>query len=169
VLSHIDLGHSREKAEQVLESLVTTLSSTTYFTKFTTVLPLTRICLLLLGDRPSPVVASQVLLLIGISLSCSSSFSRKFELVSGWSVLKTVIPFAWDPSVHEAAFDVLLGRVTQKKSTGPPSTTVVCPYIMPSIFCALQRGLNSIASRSYLSVDATDNGMSIFLQRNQVL
>ena len=123
------------------------------------VLPLTRICLLLIGDRPTPVVASQVLLLIGISLSYSSSFSRKFELVSGWSVLKTVLPFAWDPSVHEAAFDILLGRVAQKKSTGPPSTTVVCPYIMPAIFCALHRGLNAIASQSYLAVDPAENGM----------
>lgn len=154
-MSHLDYKYPREKAEQVLESLVSMLSSPTYYTKFTAALPLTRICLLLLGVRPTPVVASLVLLLIGISLGSSSSFSRKFELVSGWSVLKTVLPGAWDPSVHEAAFDILLGRVASYKNVvGPASNTVVCPYIMPPILCALQRGLEVVANQSSMSDNA---------------
>jgi len=169
VHSRIDYTYPREKAEQVLEALVTILSTPTYYSKFSAALPLTRICLLLLGDRPTPVVASQVLLLIGISLGSSTSFSRKFELVSGWSILKTVLPFAWDPSVHESAFDILLGRVSlHKKTVGPAGTTVACPYIMAPIFCALQRGLNAIAN-SNSSDDAEsveENGSLPILSRN---
>jgi hypothetical protein len=82
--SLLALGLENFSIPGVIASLRSTdpLSSTTYFTKFMTVLPLTRICLLLLGDRPSPVVASQVLLLIGISLCCSSSFRRKLSLLA---------------------------------------------------------------------------------------
>jgi hypothetical protein len=155
VLSRIDYKHPREKAEQVLETLVSLLSSPTLYARFIAALPLTRICLLLLGDRPSPVIASQVLLLIGISLDASPSFSRKFELVSGWSILKSVLPLAWDPSVHEAAFDILLGRVSsRKKPVGSANNTVVCPHIVPPILCALQRGLNLVAHQSQASDDA---------------
>jgi|ERR1700722_4429273 len=154
-LSRIDYKHPREKSEQVLEVLVSVLTSPTHFSKFSSALPLTRICLLLLGDRPSPVIASQVLLLISIGLDTSSSFSRKFELVSGWSVLKSVLPMAWDPSVHEAAFDILLGRVgTRKKAAGSVNNTVVCPHIVPPILCALQRGLVLVAHQSHESDDA---------------
>jgi hypothetical protein len=155
VLSRIDYKHPREKAEQVLEALVSVLSTPTCFARFTAALPLSRICILLLGDRPTPVTANQVLLLIGIGLNTSTSFSRKFELVSGWSILKMVVPLAWDPSVHEAAFDILLGRTgPHKKSVGSANNTVVCMQIVPAILCALQRGLSLVASHSQLTDDA---------------
>ena len=43
----------REKAEQVLSLLVQILGFQPYYTEFTSALPITRIILLLLGDRPS--------------------------------------------------------------------------------------------------------------------
>ena len=127
-----------------MEALLAILSVPSEYTKFTATLPLTRICILLLGEHPTPIVATQVLLLIAMSLNVSSSFSRKFELVSGWSVLRIVLPSAWDPSVHEAVFDVLLGRTPRKNSA---QTTVVCPHIVPAIFTALHRGLDTVATR----------------------
>jgi hypothetical protein len=154
VLSRIDYRHTRENAEQVLDSLVSVLSNPAAYAKFTTALPLPRICVLLLGDHPSPVIASHVLLLIGISLDASPSFIRKFELVSGWSILKTVLPLAWDPSVHEIAFDILLGRVGSRKFVGKANNTVVCPHILPPILCAFQRGLNLVATQLDLSSDS---------------
>jgi hypothetical protein len=98
-------------------------------------------------------VAAHVLHLIAMSLGVSASFNRKFELVSGWSVLRIVLPSAWDPSVHEAAFDILLGRVVEKAHTA--STTVVCAYVVPAIFAALHRGLDTI-SRQPKVTDNTD-------------
>lgn len=151
VISRIDYSHHREKAEQVMETMLAILSVPSAYTKFTATLPLTRICILLLGEHPTPIVATQVLLLIATSLSISSSFSRKFELVSGWSILRIVLPSAWDPSVHEAVFDILLGRTPEKKAA---QTTVVCPHIVPAIFTALHRGLDAVASRSQF----TENG-----------
>jgi hypothetical protein len=157
VMSRIDYGHHREKAEQVMESLLSILAVPACYTKFTATLPLTRICILLLGENPSPVVAAQVLRLISMSLGISSSFSRKFELVSGWSILRIVLPCAWDPGVHEATFDILLGRVAEKKASHTASTTVVCSHIVPAIFVALHRGLDAVAHRPKITVD-TDAG-----------
>ena len=134
----------------VLDLLTSTLSIPVLYTKFTTTLPLARICLLLLGDKPSSYVASQILTIIAISMNVTVSFSRKFELISGWSVLKTVLPSCWDPTVHEAALDVLLGRVHRQSSQAngngsakPALTTneIVCPAIVPTILAALQTGL----------------------------
>jgi hypothetical protein len=142
ILSRIDYKDPRDKAEQVLEVLISLLSVPALYEKFTAVLPLTRICLLLLGDKPTSVVANQILVLIAVSNRVSASFSRKFELISGWSVLKTVLPSCWDPSVNEAALDILLGRLEDtKREPG----TIVCPNIVPTIFCALQAGLGAIA------------------------
>ncbi|PPQ94175.1 hypothetical protein CVT25_003811 [Psilocybe cyanescens] len=114
----------REKAEHVLALLVQIIGAQPYYTKFTTALPMTRILLLLLGDRPSSHVAAQILNMISISIRVSNSFSRKFELVSGWSVLKTVLPNVWDPAVNKAAFDLLLGRInTGPSAEGSQATT----------------------------------------------
>jgi len=133
------------------------LATPACYTKFTATLPLTRICILLLGENPPPVVAAQVLRLIAMSLGISSSFSRKFELVSGWGILRIVLPCAWDPGVHEAAFDILLGRVAEKKASHMASTTVVCSHIVPAIFAALHRGLNAVVHRPQITED-TDTG-----------
>ncbi|KAF7982777.1 hypothetical protein HWV62_26692 [Athelia sp. TMB] len=155
-ISRIDYGHRREKAEQVLECLLSILSIPACYSKFTSTLPLTRICVLLLGDNPAPVVATQVLSLIAMSLRISSSFSRKLELVDGWSILRIVVPSAWDPSVHQTVFDILLGRTSDQVKAHTTGTTVVCPNIVPTIFAALSHGLDTIAKyspRETLSVD----------------
>ena len=88
-----------------------------------------------------------------MSLGISSSFSRKFELVSGWSILRIVLPCAWDPGVHEATFDILLGHVAEKKASHTASTTVVCSHIVPATFVALHRGLDAGVHRPKISED----------------
>ncbi|KAJ7439485.1 beach-domain-containing protein [Mycena latifolia] len=162
VLSRIDYKDPRDKAEQVLEVLISLLSIPALYNKFTAVLPLTRICILLLGDRPSPVIANQILILIAISINMSPSFVRKFELISGWSVLKTVLPSCWDPSVNEAALDILLGRLGDSKS--PDNTgavTIACPHIVPTIFCALQAGLAAIARNCDVVEDSPNSSWAV--------
>ncbi|KAI8986856.1 beach-domain-containing protein [Trametes punicea] len=139
ILSRIDSQNAQYKAEEVFKVLVSILDDLTMFNKFTAALPLTRICLLLLGDRPSPTTAMLVLKLIAIALGMSTSFNRKFELVSGWNVLKLVLPHVWDPQVQNAAFDVLLGRSRGKEAV----PVVVCPHIVPAIFASLKMALDS--------------------------
>lgn len=151
VISRIDYSHHREKAEMMLEALVALLGNQALYTKFAAALPLTRICLLFLGEHPSSIVATQVLLLIGSSLRLSSAFGRKFELVNGWTTLQTVVPSAWDPAVHEAAFDILLGRsssTTEKSATRSETLTIACSHIFPVILAALHRGLGEVARRT---------------------
>ncbi len=120
--------------------------------RFSATLPLTRVYLLLLGDKPSSFVAKQVLDLIALSLNKSKSFSRKFELVSGWTIVKTVLPDAWDANVHAAAFGILLG---QDEVQGP---FVTCSHIFPAILGSLTRLLAIVAHESYpQGVEATEN------------
>lgn len=161
-ISRIDRTHSREKAEQVLEALISMLSTPTSLTKFASALPLTRICLLLLGEHPAPCVTTQVLLLIGLALRASSSFNRKFELVSGWTVLRQALPGSWAPNVHAAAFDVLLGRMgdSDKKAHEERIPTVSCPYIVPAIFASLHHSLLalSLVEPSHLGDTTISNG-----------
>ncbi|KAJ7720932.1 beach-domain-containing protein [Mycena metata] len=167
MLSRIDYESPRDKAEQVLEMLISLLAVPTLYNKFTAVLPLTRICILLLGDRPSPVIANQILVLIAISIQMSPAFTRKFELISGWSVLKTVLPSCWDPSVNEAALDVLLGRIGEGSKSpalngsGAGGITIACPNIVPTIFCALQAGLTSIARNCEIIDDAPNSSWAV--------
>ncbi|KAH9896772.1 beach-domain-containing protein [Cubamyces lactineus] len=139
IMSRIDHVNAQYKAEQVFKMLVSILDNPTMFNKFTAALPLTRICLLLLGDRPSSTTATLVLRLISIALGMSTSFNRKFELVSGWNVLKLVLPYGWDSQVQDATFDVLLGRSRDKREIVP---TVVCPHIVPTIFASLKMALD---------------------------
>jgi hypothetical protein len=155
ILSWIDLDHIREKAERLLELFVSIISGTTdCYTRFSIALPVTRIYLLFLGDRPSSFVAKQVLDLITISLNRSRSFSRKFELVSGWTILNTALPRVWDVNIHSAAFRILLDRTQDQ---GP---VVACPYILPAILSSLNRILVAIVQESPLqSVEANENGM----------
>jgi hypothetical protein len=147
VISRIDHVHQREKAEQVLEILVAILSSSSrHLQKFAIALPLSRICLLLLGERPSPAVALQVLSLIGISIDASRTFIRKFELVGGWTVLKAVLPYGWTSAVHRVAFDIFLGKNGVDE---PP--VVVCPNVFPAILASLHRGLDMIVANTHFS------------------
>ena len=116
--------------------LVSLLSSSLQLLqKFTAAVPFTRICLLLLGDRPSPVVATEVLKLVRVSIDSSQTFVRKFELVSGWVILKNVLPYAWSKEVHRVAFDILLDY------RGEDKTIVRCPNIIPAIIASLHRRL----------------------------
>ncbi|OJT13456.1 Beige protein -like protein [Trametes pubescens] len=140
MMSRIDHQHAQYKAEQVFKMLVSILDNPVMFNKFTAALPLTRICLLLLGDRPTSTSATLVLRLISGALGMSTSFNRKFELVSGWNILKLVLPYGWDAQVQDAAFDVLLGRSRDKREIVP---AVVCPYIVPAIFSSLKMALDS--------------------------
>lgn len=157
VMSRIDYKDGHEKAELVLELLTSTLSVPAFYTMFVATLPITRICLLLLGDTPSSYVASQVLSLIGISINASASFSRKFELISGWNVLKSVLPQRWDPSVNEAAFDILLGRTGgDRHANGRSNTTISCAYIVPTIFSALQTGLTTVGNNCHVSDEVVE-------------
>jgi len=116
--------------------------STECYTRFSVALPVTRIYLLLLGDRPSSFVAKQVLDLITVSLNKSKSFSRKFELVSGWMILKTVLPHVWDENIHSAAFGILSDQ------TQDQGTVVACPHILPAILGSLTRMLVTAAKVS---------------------
>ncbi|RXW16665.1 hypothetical protein EST38_g9189, partial [Candolleomyces aberdarensis] len=150
VMSRFEVRNSQGKAEQVLAVLVSVLSNQTLYTKFIAALPVTRICVLLLGDNPTPFVALRILQLINICLRYTSSFSRKFELISGWSVMKTVLPGAWSFEVNEAGFDILLGRFDV--TADPDSYTVVtCQGITPTILGALQHCLGVASARAHLS------------------
>ncbi len=145
IVSRIDTNNTRLKAEQVLHMVVNVLQSPSAFTAFSAALPYPRICLLLLGDHPSPSAAAQVLKMLQIGLRASSSFSRKFELVSGWSTLKMVLPLAWSHSVQTATFDILMGP---SETVG--SATVVCPQILPAIFASLQAEVDVAAGGTSL-------------------
>ncbi|KAJ7075426.1 beach-domain-containing protein [Mycena belliarum] len=162
-LSRIDYRDPRDKAEQVLEALIALLAMPVLYNKFTAVLPLTRICLLLLGDRPSPVIANQILILIALSINMSPAFVRKFELISGWSVLKTVLPACWDPSVNEAALDILLGRLGDggKSPDNSGAVTIACPHIVPTIFSALQAGLAAVARNCDIIEDSPNSSWAV--------
>lgn len=137
------------------------------YTKFVAALPITRICLLLLGDKPTPLVATQILTIIGISVSVSISFLRKFELITGWNVLKTVLPSCWGPTVNEVAFYVL-GRLLANGERSPDISeyAVVCPQMVPVILAALKAGLSAVA-RNCEVIEESDG--KLFLSLNSVV
>ncbi|KAF9029661.1 hypothetical protein BDZ89DRAFT_1159737 [Hymenopellis radicata] len=160
IISRIDYSNAPQKAEQVLEIFVSLLSNLDFYNKIITALPVMRICLLLIGDRPQPFVATQVLRIIAISIRISVSFTRKFELISGWSVLKTALPECWDSAVNEAAFDVLLGRTPKSgksRMDQDSENTVICPQIVPTILSALQTGLRSVVDNCGVSDEGADD------------
>jgi len=147
LISRFGSANLQEKAELTLEMLVSILSIQSYHAKFSAALPLSRICLLLLSDKPTPTIAAHVLTLIGIGNTIGPSFSRKFELINGWSVLKTVIPRCWDSNVKKAAFDILLGRSSvAQQSSSQTLGAIACPNIVPTILSAMSYGLLSVAS-----------------------
>ncbi|KAF4609487.1 hypothetical protein D9613_012349 [Agrocybe pediades] len=156
---------AQAKAELVLSLLVSILSISTYHNLFTSSLPLTRILLLLLGERPSAGVATSILRLLAVSISFSNSFNRKFELVSGWGVLKLVLPPIWNPEVNKAAFDLLLGHSSanvtspasastkQEKEKREKTMAVKCTHILPTIISALQVGLVVVSNNCHVLED----------------
>ncbi|KAI5118373.1 hypothetical protein M0805_008701 [Coniferiporia weirii] len=146
VVSQMDRTHIQEKAEQVLGSLVTILSAGNNLAKFSAALPLPRVCLLLLGEHPSSFTAACVLTIIRLALKSSTSFTRKFELVSGWTVLKMTLPTAWSTDVQKIAFDILFGRTGESGESRQiqRTPTVSCSLIAPAIIAALDLGLTTI-------------------------
>lgn len=158
--SRIDLGSFRGKCEQILQLLVSLLSVKQYYSKFVAALPLTRICLLLLGNHPSPAVSVQLLKLLDISIGFSTSFIRKFELVSGWSVVKTILPYSWNAEVNDAAFNLLMGH-TEASSSQKDGPKINCPQIAPTILSALQAGLVAVASSAHLPDDADTQSIQL--------
>ncbi|KZT37329.1 beach-domain-containing protein [Sistotremastrum suecicum HHB10207 ss-3] len=149
-LSKIDQYHQREKAELTFRMLVGLLRKRANLNKFIAALPVTRVCLLLLGEHPSPAVAEQVLILIRLLIESNSSFGRKFELVSGWLALRTILPRAWNPLVHAAAFDLLLGRTEKNEGRNATNNTehsaLSCSYILPAILASLGHGLELVGT-----------------------
>lgn len=186
----------RANAEKVLELLVHILSENlpdtpqhgnqpSRYHKFTSSLPMNRILLLLLGERPTSHTAALILRLIGIGVAQSSTFTRKFELVSGWNILKVVMSSTsvWDREVDAAAWDLLLGKIDpvagsgvstptsanakkekQRQGQAQKDTEVSCPQVLPTIFCALRAGLVAVADRSVIP-DEDESGfhLSVYL------
>lgn len=106
--------------------------------KFAEVLPVARIALLWLGPEPSPALVCQILVIIGICFSTSSSFGKKFELASGWLTLKKALPPIWNDVIHEAALDLLLQPA---RDSGTASKAVKCPQMLAVVLLALRQGL----------------------------
>ena len=109
------------------------------YMRFAEALPVARIAVLWLGTEPSPALVCQVLAIIDISFSTSSSFGKKFELASGWLVLKKLLPPIWDDAIHEGALDLLL---QPPRDGGSTSYTVKCPQILAVVLLALRQGLS---------------------------
>lgn len=145
------------KAELVLKMLATMIFSPLYYQKFISALPAARIYLLLLGERPTATIATQVLRMVAISLRASSSFSRKFELASGWSILKTVLPYGWCEEAQAASFEILLGHVEGAEGG---ENVVTCAHIVPPLFGVLQSQLDVITGLN--SHDHCYNGNCTF-------
>jgi len=177
---NLAVASPRANAEKILELLVHILSETlpdtpqhdnqaAHYHKFTSSLPINRILLLLLGERPTSHSAALILRLIGVGVARSPSFTRKFELVSGWNTLKAVLPSAtvWDAEVDRVAWNLLLGNVeaatisrtptptgaNAKRQNQQSDTEVSCPHILPTILCALRTGLATVADRSGITDD----------------
>ncbi|KAG1732883.1 uncharacterized protein EDB91DRAFT_1150772 [Suillus paluster] len=121
---------ARDKTEQVLEALVSMMRLPSLHSKLAATLPMPRICLLLLGTHPSAHTACQALAMLGISLKTSLSSGKTFELASGWSILKTVLPRVWDRSVHDAALDLLPGRPGGRSSDDSGSPQMLSDAIV---------------------------------------
>ncbi|CAE6467269.1 unnamed protein product [Rhizoctonia solani] len=147
-----DKSVTAQRAEFVLDAVVTILHSPPHLQRFCAALPASRILLLLLGERPTPVVAAHMLMLLGLMMNNSPSFGRKFELAHGWTVIRCVVPGAWDPSVHVAAFDLLFGRVGGNPTSTTAEGQVVNPVMFSTILTALQRGLQQRESDAIMDV-----------------
>ena len=124
---------------------------------FAAALPLTRICLLLLGSHPSPTVAEHILELIAASIDFNATFIRKYELVGGWTVLRTVLPSAWSLNVQAAAFRILLGRFWDARDSSP-HPQVICSNIFPAILASLDKQLPLAVMQSSVTGLIGDSG-----------
>ncbi|KAG8221472.1 hypothetical protein J3R82DRAFT_1685 [Butyriboletus roseoflavus] len=132
-------NNNNEKARLILDAVISLLRIPTMYMKFAEALPAARIALLWLGSEPSPPLVCQVLVIIGIGFSTSSSFGRKFELASGWLTLRKVLPPIWNDAIHEAALDLLLQR---GRDGGTVSKAVKYPQMLAVVLLALRQGLS---------------------------
>ncbi|KXN83156.1 hypothetical protein AN958_01769 [Leucoagaricus sp. SymC.cos] len=161
--SHIDSSTSRGKSERILQLLINLLSSKQFYVKFAAALPTTRICLLLVGNHPSPLVATEMLKMLEICIGYSASFIRKFELVNGWNVLKTVLPYSWSMEVSDTAFGLLVGK-TDNPEQPKDAPTFQCPQILPAILAALQSGLDAVASTAPVPEDSDAQSIQLTIR-----
>ncbi|EJT97367.1 beach-domain-containing protein [Dacryopinax primogenitus] len=145
------------KALKVFDMLLSILHMFEYIVKFNVSLTISRVALLLLGEEPSPEIASRVLTLLGLVSRISPTFPRKFELVHGWLVLRHVLPQCWEPSVQKASFDLLLGQAKLEGKRNPEEISEeayclsVLPAILASFFVSIERsfaGLLPLAETS---------------------
>ncbi|KAG2135261.1 hypothetical protein DEU56DRAFT_888131 [Suillus clintonianus] len=144
---------TRDKADQVLEALVSMMRIPSLHSKLADTLPMHRICLLLLGSHPSSHTACQVLGMLGLRLKASSSSGKNFELASGWDILKTVLPPVWDRNVHDAALDILPGRPGGNSSNDSGSPQMVSVFLF-ALYQGLSAGNNNAEPGEAPSKDA---------------
>ncbi|KAF8749643.1 Beach protein [Rhizoctonia solani] len=130
-----------QRAELVLDVVITVLHSSHHLQRFCAALPASRILLLLLGERP-PLLSPPI--------------SRPW--LDGDQMC---VPGAWDPSVHVAAFDLLFGRIGGNASSAHGEGQVVNPVMFSTILTALQRGLQQRESDAILF--KTKSSMTIFV------
>ncbi|KAI6038492.1 hypothetical protein EDC04DRAFT_2868311 [Pisolithus marmoratus] len=126
-----------------LSSLVSTnpKEQDSFLMQFSESVPLARVVLLWVNEEPSPSIAYQVLSVIGIGLIHSSSFGKKLELLSGWSLLRKRLPSIWDEELHRAAVDLLLRPAADATRSKNTPQSIRCPQILPVILVALRYGL----------------------------
>ena len=147
IVPNLGTMHAAERAERIFETFVSILASNTHLEKLNAALPMARVIVLLLGPSPSPAVAVRILRLVGLHLASLSLFSRKLELVGFWGVLKIVLPAAWSPAVHKAAFDMLLGRYEIDEGSSTGQLVVKQPRILLVIIASLEWGIQKIIDR----------------------
>lgn len=145
-MSRIDRVYAHEKAALVLRAFISIIEVDGNLAKFNAALPSARIAILLLGSSPSPSVAAQILRMVGLHLAAFSNFSRKLDLAAFWSVLKALLPKAWDDDVKEASFDLLLGR-KKPSSKSASGDNVKCLAMLPVIMSCLEYGLSRMLER----------------------
>ncbi|KAH7890525.1 hypothetical protein F5I97DRAFT_1922982 [Phlebopus sp. FC_14] len=146
--SSVICAASDEKAKLVLDAVVSLLRIPAMYARFTEAVPIARLSLLWLGSRPSPGLACQVLAVIGIGLSASSSFAKKLELAGGWVYLRKYLPPIWDDEVQQAALDLLLPAPISGSSARADPSIVKCSQILPIILVALRQGLLACCDES---------------------
>jgi hypothetical protein len=76
---------------------------------------------------------------------------------------------AWDPSVHVASFDLLLGRLGGKPTQRTSQATVGCGQILPAIIATLDYGLQDIIGLGLGSASYLNPLCKYFLQFTHVL
>jgi hypothetical protein len=79
-------------------------------------------------------------------VKANDGFGRKFELISGWGVLKSILPGCWNEEVEAAAFELLdgEGQAAQKGKIG-------CSQMFPLLLCVLQKVLTKVDENDGMS------------------